>query len=123
MTMTMDYHNPVLLKETVDGLNINPDGVWVDVMLGGGGHSKEILRHLGPNGKLFAFDQDEDALANALEDERFTLIGENLGSSKGFCVFTESVRLMEFWPIWVFHRTSLTLRSVDFQHVSMPSST
>src|SRR6218665_2038776 len=87
MTMTMDYHNPVLLKETVDGLNINPDGVYVDVTFGGGGHSKEILRHLGPNGKLFAFDQDEDALANALEDERFTLIGENFRFIKRFLRF------------------------------------
>jgi len=83
----MDYHNPVLLKETVDGLNINPDGVYVDVTFGGGGHSKEILRHLGPNGKLFAFDQDEDALANALEDERFTLIGENFRFIKRFLRF------------------------------------
>ncbi len=54
----MEYHNPVLLKETVDGLNINPDGVYVDVTFGGGGHSKEILSRLGPKGKLFAFDQD-----------------------------------------------------------------
>ena len=74
----MEYHNPVLLKETVDGLNIKPGGVYVDVTFGGGGHSAEILRRLGPDGKLFAFDQDEDALANALPDERFTLINENL---------------------------------------------
>ena len=73
----MEYHNPVLLKETVDGLNIKPDGVYVDVTLGGGGHSKEILSRLGENGKLYAFDQDEDAHANALKDERFTLIPEN----------------------------------------------
>ena len=75
--MEMEYHNPVLLHETVDGLNIKPDGVYVDVTFGGGGHSKEILRRLGPNGKLFAFDQDEDALRNVLDDQRFTLIGEN----------------------------------------------
>ena len=60
--MTMEYHNPVLLKESVDGLNINPDGVYVDVTFGGGGHSKEILKRLGDKGKLFAFDQDSDAL-------------------------------------------------------------
>ncbi len=83
----MDYHNPVLLKETVDGLNINPDGVYVDVTFGGGGHSKEIMQRLGPNGKLFAFDQDEDALANALEDERFTLINENFRFIKRFLRF------------------------------------
>lgn len=84
---TMDYHNPVLLKETVEGLNINPDGVYVDVTFGGGGHSKEILRQLGPNGKLYAFDQDEDALANALDDERFTLINENFRFIKRFLRF------------------------------------
>lgn len=83
----MDYHNPVLLTETVDGLNINPDGVYVDVTFGGGGHSKEILKRLGPNGKLFAFDQDEDALANALPDERFMLIHENFRYLKRFLRF------------------------------------
>ncbi|GEC71117.1 16S rRNA (cytosine1402-N4)-methyltransferase [Flavobacterium flevense] len=83
----MEYHNPVLLKETVDGLNIKPDGIYVDVTFGGGGHSKEILRRLGPNGKLFAFDQDEDALANALPDERFVLINENFRNIKRFLRF------------------------------------
>ncbi|MDQ6472554.1 16S rRNA (cytosine(1402)-N(4))-methyltransferase RsmH [Flavobacterium sp. LHD-80] len=87
MTTTMEYHNPVLLHPTVDGLNIKPDGVYVDVTFGGGGHSKEILRRLGPNGKLFAFDQDEDALANALPDERFTLINENFRFIKRFLRF------------------------------------
>ena len=87
MTTTMEYHNPVLLKESVDGLNIKPDGIYVDVTFGGGGHSKEILSRLGPNGKLFAFDQDEDALANALDDERFTLINENFRFIKRFLRF------------------------------------
>ena len=83
----MEYHNPVLLHPTVDGLNIKPDGIYVDVTFGGGGHSKEILNRLGPNGKLFAFDQDEDALANALPDERFTLINENFRFIKRFLRF------------------------------------
>lgn len=83
----MEYHNPVLLKETVDGLNIKPDGVYVDVTFGGGGHSREILRRLGPNGKLFAFDQDEDALANAIDDDRFVLINENFRYIKRFLRF------------------------------------
>lgn len=87
MMTTMEYHNPVLLHETVDGLNIKPDGVYVDVTFGGGGHSKEILKRLGPNGKLFAFDQDEDALENALPDERFTLIHENFRYIKRFLRF------------------------------------
>jgi 16S rRNA (cytosine1402-N4)-methyltransferase len=83
----MEYHNPVLLHASVDGLNIKPDGIYVDVTFGGGGHSKEILSRLGPNGKLFAFDQDEDALANALSDERFTLINENFRFIKRFLRF------------------------------------
>jgi len=83
----MDYHNPVLLKETVAGLNIKPDGIYVDVTFGGGGHSKEILKHLGPNGKLFAFDQDKDALLNTIDDDRFTLINENFRYTKRFLRF------------------------------------
>jgi 16S rRNA (cytosine1402-N4)-methyltransferase len=83
----MEYHNPVLLQASVDGLNIKPDGVYVDVTFGGGGHSKGILSRLGPNGKLFAFDQDEDAIANALPDERFVLINENFRFIKRFLRF------------------------------------
>ena len=85
--MTMEYHNPVLLKETVDGLNIKPDGVYVDVTFGGGGHSKEILKRLGPKGKLYAFDQDKDALENTIDDARFTLINENFRYVKRFLRF------------------------------------
>ena len=85
--MTMEYHNPVLLKESVDGLNIHPDGVYVDVTFGGGGHSKEILKRLGDKGKLFAFDQDSDALNNTIDDERFTLIHENFRFVKRFLRF------------------------------------
>ncbi|PSG91561.1 16S rRNA (cytosine(1402)-N(4))-methyltransferase RsmH [Aurantibacter aestuarii] len=81
------YHNPVLLKETVDGLNIKPDGVYVDVTFGGGGHSREILSRLGENGKLFAFDQDPDALENTIDDSRFTLIHENFRFIKRFLRF------------------------------------
>lgn len=83
----MEYHNPVLLKETVDGLNINPDGVYVDVTFGGGGHSKEILSRLSSKGRLYAFDQDEDALKNAIDDPRFTLIHENFRYIKRFLRF------------------------------------
>ncbi len=82
--MKMEYHNPVLLKETVDGLKVAPNGVYVDVTFGGGGHSKEILKRLGENGRLFAFDQDEDALENAIDDPRFTLINENFRYVKRF---------------------------------------
>ena len=83
----MEYHNPVLLKETVDGLNINPDGVYVDVTFGGGGHSREILSRLSGGGRLYAFDQDEDALSNAIDDERFVLIHENFRYIKRFLRF------------------------------------
>lgn len=85
--MIMEYHNPVLLKETVDGLNIIEDGVYVDVTFGGGGHSKEIINKLGKKGRLFAFDQDSDALENAIEDDRFTLIHENFRFLKRFLRF------------------------------------
>ncbi len=81
------YHNPVLLKESVDGLNIRESGVYVDVTFGGGGHSKEILKRLGPSGKLIAFDQDEDALVNVVDDERFQLINENFRFLKRYLKF------------------------------------
>ncbi|GFD76271.1 ribosomal RNA small subunit methyltransferase H [Tenacibaculum sp. KUL113] len=73
----MSYHNPVLLKESVDALSIKEDGVYVDVTFGGGGHSREILSRLGEKGRLFAFDQDPDAQQNKIDDPRFVLIGEN----------------------------------------------
>lgn len=85
--MTMEYHNPVLLKEAIEGLNIKQNGIYVDVTFGGGGHSKEILKQLGPEGKLFAFDQDKDALLNTIEDSRFTLINENFKFIKRFLRF------------------------------------
>ncbi|MAB47694.1 MAG: 16S rRNA (cytosine(1402)-N(4))-methyltransferase [Flavobacteriaceae bacterium] len=83
----MEYHNAVLLKETVDGLDIKPDGVYVDVTFGGGGHSREILSRLGDEGKLYAFDQDKDALANKIDDNRFVLINENFRYIKRFLRF------------------------------------
>ncbi len=83
----MSYHNPVLLFESIDGLEINPNGVYVDITFGGGGHSREILKRLGENGKLFAFDQDVDALDNAIEDDRFVLINENFRFIKRYLRF------------------------------------
>jgi len=71
------YHNPVLLKKSVDDLVTNPDGIYVDCTFGGGGHSREILSRLSEKGKLYSFDQDLDALKNTIEDERFTLINQN----------------------------------------------
>lgn len=85
--MEREYHNPVLLKETVDGLAIKEDGIYVDVTFGGGGHSKEILSRLGEKGRLYAFDQDKDALKNKIDDSRFTLINENFRYIKRFLRF------------------------------------
>lgn len=77
------YHNPVLLKESIEGLNIKSDGIYVDVTYGGGGHAREIIKHL-TTGKLYAFDQDDDAFANKLEDERLILIKQNFKYMKNF---------------------------------------
>ena len=79
----MEYHRPVLLKESVDGLNIKPNGVYVDATFGGGGHSKEILKKL-KEGKLIAFDQDEDALGNIPDDKRFIFVRHNFRFLKNF---------------------------------------
>ncbi|EFK37389.1 Ribosomal RNA small subunit methyltransferase H [Chryseobacterium gleum] len=71
------YHNPVLLKQSVDDLVTNPDGIYVDCTFGGGGHSREILSRLSDKGRLFSFDQDLDALKNTIDDPRFTLVNQN----------------------------------------------
>lgn len=77
MTNDNVYHIPVLLQETVAGLNIHPDGIYIDVTFGGGGHSREILKHLSPKGHLYSFDQDKDAERNIVDDERFTFVRSN----------------------------------------------
>jgi 16S rRNA (cytosine1402-N4)-methyltransferase len=74
---TDSYHIPVLLRESVDGLNIRPNGIYVDVTFGGGGHSREILSRLGPKGHLYSFDQDADAEKNIINDDRFTFVRSN----------------------------------------------
>ncbi|MDO5664787.1 MAG: 16S rRNA (cytosine(1402)-N(4))-methyltransferase RsmH [Bacteroidia bacterium] len=78
------YHTPALLHESVNGLNVRPDGVYVDVTFGGGGHSKEILRRLGEKGRLLAFDQDGDAYQNNIQDPRFTFVKSNFRFLKNF---------------------------------------
>ena len=82
------YHIPVLLQESIDGLDIKPDGVYVDVTFGGGGHSREILRHLSSKGHLYSFDQDEDAEKNIIDDDRFTFVEATLDMSGTGCVTT-----------------------------------
>lgn len=78
------YHNPVLLKDCIEGLNINPDGVYVDVTFGGGGHSRAIMEKLGEKGRLIGFDQDEDAQRNIIDDQRFTLVRQNFRFMKNY---------------------------------------
>jgi 16S rRNA (cytosine1402-N4)-methyltransferase len=82
--MSNSYHTPVLLQACIDQLNIRPQGTYVDLTFGGGGHSREILKHLGEKGKLFAFDQDDDAQRNVLKDKRFTLIPQNFRYLKNY---------------------------------------
>jgi 16S rRNA (cytosine1402-N4)-methyltransferase len=83
--MMSNYHNPVMLQECIEGLNIRKDGTYVDVTFGGGGHSREILKHLGNDGALLAFDQDADAQQNLIDDKRFTFIDQNFRYLKNFC--------------------------------------
>ncbi|MBO5660604.1 MAG: 16S rRNA (cytosine(1402)-N(4))-methyltransferase, partial [Bacteroidaceae bacterium] len=71
------YHIPVMLDQCLAGLNIKPDGVYIDLTYGGGGHSKEIIKHLSTNGHLYGFDQDLDAMKGAMQDERFTFVRSN----------------------------------------------
>lgn len=87
----MSYHNPVLFEECLDGLNINPSGTYVDLTFGGGGHSRGILERLGPDGKLYAFDQDPDAHANAIDDPRFTLVPQNFVLLERFLRFYKAI--------------------------------
>lgn len=84
------YHDPVLLQASVDGLNIKPGGIYVDVTYGGGGHSKEILKRL-QGGRLFAFDQDVDVLANKIDDDRLTLLNNNYRYLKNFLKYHQAL--------------------------------
>ena len=77
ITTAETYHVPVLLNESIDGLDIKSDGIYIDVTFGGGGHSKEILRRLGKKGHLYSFDQDPDAEKNIVNDNRFTFVRSN----------------------------------------------
>lgn len=80
-----DYHNPVMLQECIEGLDIKSDGTYVDVTFGGGGHSREILKRLGSKGRLIAFDQDADARQNVIKDDRFEFVDQNFRYLKNFC--------------------------------------
>lgn len=86
-----DYHTPVMLRECIEGLAIRNDGIYVDVTFGGGGHSKEILKHLGTKGRLLAFDQDEDARRNIPADDRLTFIDQNFRYLKNYCRLNNAI--------------------------------
>jgi 16S rRNA (cytosine1402-N4)-methyltransferase len=80
-----NYHVPVMLQECIKALNIRPGGTYIDVTFGGGGHSREIIKHLGEGGRLLAFDQDADARQNIIADDRFEFIDQNFRYLKNFC--------------------------------------
>ena len=82
--MSNTYHTPVMLAECIEGLNIKPNGTYIDVTFGGGGHSREIMKNLGEDGQLLAFDQDVDAQQNIIADDRFTFIDQNFRYIKNF---------------------------------------
>ncbi|MDR3266569.1 MAG: 16S rRNA (cytosine(1402)-N(4))-methyltransferase RsmH [Tannerella sp.] len=87
------YHIPALLKDSIDGLNIQKKGVYVDVTFGGGGHSRSILAHLGKSGRLYAFDQDADAALNIIDDERFTFVRSNFRYISNFLRFHKAFEI------------------------------
>lgn len=87
MAQNLFYHNPVMLSQSIEGLNIKPDGIYIDLTFGSGGHSRAILEKLGKNGKLFAFDQDQDSKKNLIEDDRFIFINHNFRHIKNHLKF------------------------------------
>ena len=89
MTTIDTYHVPVLLDESINGLNLHPDGVYIDVTFGGGGHSREILRRLPQGSRLFSFDQDADAERNIVDDDRFTFVRSNFRYLKNWMLYYE----------------------------------
>jgi len=103
-----EYHVPVLLQTCIEGLNINPEGTYVDVTFGGGGHSREIVSHL-TTGKLYGFDQDEDAEQNITLDPHFVFVRSNFRYLSNFLRYHEVIRLMAYWPILEFLHTILMI--------------
>lgn len=104
------YHTPVLLQESIDGLKINPAGTYVDCTFGGGGHSREILSRLGAKGRLVAFDQDAEALANRPDDNRLTLVHGNFKYLTNYLRFEGAPKLTAFWPTLAYRATTSTAR-------------
>lgn len=114
------YHIPALLEDSINGLNINPDGVYVDVTFGGGGHSRAIMERLGQGGRLLSFDQDIDAWANRIDDPRFTFVHSNFSFLKNFVRFyhVESVDGILADLGVSFHHFDAEERGFSFRHDS-----
>ena len=114
------YHIPALLEDSINGLNINPDGVYVDVTFGGGGHSRAIIERLGQGGRLLSFDQDIDAWANRIDDPRFTFVHSNFSFLKNFVRFyhVESVDGILADLGVSFHHFDAEERGFSFRHDS-----
>ena len=107
------YHVPVLLKESVDAMNISPDGTYVDVTFGGGGHSREILSRLGDGGRLLGFDQDEDAERNIVNDPHFTFVRSNFRYLHNFLRYHDIGEVDAIWLISASLPTTLTTANGD----------
>lgn len=112
------YHVPVLLNESVDGMNIQPGGIYVDATFGGGGHSKEILSRLDSTAHLYSFDQDEDAEKNIVSDSRFTFVRSNFRYLPNFLRYYGVEGVDAILPIWAFPHITLTTPNVDSHSAS-----
>ena len=112
------YHVPVLLNESVDGMNIQPGGIYVDATFGGGGHSKEILSRLGSTAHLYSFDQDEDAEKNIEATAASLLCVVTSATFPTSYVIMAWKGWMPFWPIWAFPHITLTTPNVDSHSAS-----
>ena len=106
--MEQGYHTPVLLEESVGLLSVDPAGTYVDLTFGGGGHSRRILSLLGPEGRLYGFDQDRDTLANRPDDGRFHYVESNFRFLRAALRLRGVAQVDGIWPIWVFRRTIST---------------
>ena len=114
----LTYHVPVLLKESVDGMNIQPDGTYVDVTFGGAGHSREILSRLGEGGRLLGFDQDEDAERNIVNDPHFIFVRSNFRYLQNFLRYHDIERWMQSWPTSAYRPIISMIANAAFLSVS-----
>ena len=111
----LTYHVPVLLMPSVDGMNIRPDGTYIDVTFGGGGHSREILSRLGDGGRLLGFDQDEDAERNIVDNPHFTFVRSNFRYLHNFLRYHNIEEVDSYWLIWVYPPITSMIAKGDFR--------